>query len=96
MEKNSKVLGQTLNTPTEKLLAIELFLNENYRFRRNILNGKVEFAVLPKAENKAEGNEGCLNRMGEMTGEIKGISPVLNPLCTKAFRKMTGEMMDFP
>ena len=67
-----------------------------YRFRRNILNGKVEFAVLPKAENKAEGNEGCLNRMGEMTGEIKGISPVLNPLCTKAFRKMTGEMMDFP
>jgi hypothetical protein len=29
---------------------------ENYRFRRNILNGKVEFAVLPKADNKAEGN----------------------------------------
>ena len=28
----------------------------NYRFRRNILNGKVEFAVLPKADNKAEGN----------------------------------------
>ena len=37
-------------------LAIELFLMSNYRFRRNILNGKVEFAVLPKADNKAEGN----------------------------------------
>ena len=23
-------------------------LNENYRFRRNVLNGKVEYAILPK------------------------------------------------
>ena len=37
-------------------LAIELFLMENYRFRRNILNGKVEFATLPKAAQTAEGN----------------------------------------
>lgn len=37
-------------------LVIEQFLMANYRFRRNILNGKVEFAVLPKADNKAEGN----------------------------------------
>ena len=96
MEQKTSITGCAMNTALETTLAIELFLNENYRFRRNILNGKVEFAVLPKAENKAEGNEGCLNRMGEMTGEIKGISPVLNPLCTKAFRKMTGEMMDFP
>ena len=40
----------------EGTLAIELFLMSNYRFRRNILNGKLEFAVLPKADNKAEGN----------------------------------------
>ena len=51
MEKNSKVLGQTLNTPTEKLLAIELFLNENYSFRRNQLNGKVEVATKCADEN---------------------------------------------
>ena len=38
------------------MLVIEQFLMSNYRFRRNILNGKVEFAVLPKADNKAEGN----------------------------------------
>ena len=37
-------------------LATELFLMENYRFRRNILNGKVEFATLPKAAQTAEGN----------------------------------------
>ncbi len=40
----------------EATLAIERFLMENYRFRRNILNGKVEFAELPKADNKAQGN----------------------------------------
>jgi predicted P-loop ATPase len=38
------------------MLVIEQFLMANYRFRRNILNGKVEFAVLPEADNKAEGN----------------------------------------
>ena len=37
-------------------LVIEQFLMENYRFRRNILNGKVEFAILPKAEHSAQGN----------------------------------------
>ena len=36
-------------------LVIEQFLMENYRFRRNILNGKVEFAILPKAEHSADG-----------------------------------------
>ena len=29
------------------LLAVEQFLQENYLFRRNVLNGKVEFATLP-------------------------------------------------
>ena len=35
---------------------IEQFLMANYRFRRNILNGKVEFAVLPKVADAANGN----------------------------------------
>ena len=48
--------AETPGASQEGTLAIELFLMENYRFRRNILNGKVEFAVLPKADNKAEGN----------------------------------------
>ena len=45
--------SETFAVSQEATLAIELFLMANYRFRRNILNGKVEFAVLPKADNKA-------------------------------------------
>ena len=36
-----------VNSALETTLAVELFLNENYRFRRNVLNGKVEFATKP-------------------------------------------------
>ena len=34
-----------MNASLETTLAIELFLNDNYLFRHNVLNGKVEFAV---------------------------------------------------
>ena len=47
---------ETPGASQEGMLVIEQFLMANYRFRRNILNGKVEFAVLPEADNKAEGN----------------------------------------
>ena len=50
---------ENLNLPVETpgasqggTLVIEQFLMENYRFRRNILNGKVEFATLPKAADR--------------------------------------------
>ena len=49
-------MSELMNLPVETpgasqggTLVIEQFLMENYRFRRNILNGKVEFATLPKA-----------------------------------------------
>ena len=45
----------------EGTLVIEQFLVENYRFRRNILNGKVEFATLPKVADTAEGLSNGLN-----------------------------------
>ena len=38
--------GQTVNAPIESVLIIEQYLNDNYLFRRNELNGKVEFAVI--------------------------------------------------
>ena len=56
MVKDSLLPVETLGASQEGTLIIEQFLMANYRFRRNILNGKVEFAVLPKADNKAEGN----------------------------------------
>jgi len=42
--------GETVAASQEGVLAIELFLNDNYRFRRNVLNGKVEFSTLPEGE----------------------------------------------
>ena len=41
---------EAMSASLETTLAIELFLNENYCFRRNVLNGKVEFATKPDAE----------------------------------------------
>ena len=56
MEKSNLLSAEAPGASQEGALVIEQFLMANYRFRRNILNGKVEFAVLPKADNKAEGN----------------------------------------
>ena len=44
MEKNSLVVvEQPQNVQTTSVLIIEQFLNDNYRLRRNMLSGKVEF-----------------------------------------------------
>ncbi len=43
LTKNLK--GEALCASAEEMLVIEQFLNENYLFRRNVLNGKVEFAI---------------------------------------------------
>ena len=48
------LIGEAQAASPEDMLVIEQFLNDTYRFRQNILNGKVEFATLPKADN-AEG-----------------------------------------
>ena len=40
-----KVNGETVAASHQNALAVELFLQENYQFRRNILNGKVEFMI---------------------------------------------------
>ena len=42
--------GGTMDVSLETTLAIELFLNENYLFRRNVVNGKVEFLTKPDEE----------------------------------------------
>ena len=53
MEKNSLVVvEQPQNVQTTSVLIIEQFLNDNYRLRRNMLSGKVEFKS--RAELSAE------------------------------------------
>ena len=56
MVKSNLLPAGTLGASLEGTLVIEQFLMANYRFRRNILNGKVEFAILPKAADAAESN----------------------------------------
>ena len=51
MKTNLLVNGESLGGSQEGLLAVELYLTERYLFRRNILNGKVEFAE-KTAENQ--------------------------------------------
>ena len=52
MEQNLLINGETLGASQEGMLATELYLITHYLFRRNVLNGKVEYAVKP-----AEGQE---------------------------------------
>ena len=74
-------------------LATELFLMENYRFRRNILNGKVEFATLPKAVQTAGGNTVGLSdslscASDEVDLEFRTLTPAaLNSIIIRAKRE---------
>ena len=43
--------GLTQNAQTESMLLVEQFFSENYLFRRNVLNGKVEFATRQAEEH---------------------------------------------
>ena len=44
MKENLLIQGESLQKPVGKALAAELFLNARYHLRRNVLNGKLEFA----------------------------------------------------
>ncbi len=50
MKKPLKICGNATSEKQENTLEIEQFLQDNYLFRRNVLNGKVEFATLPADE----------------------------------------------
>ena len=41
--KNELINEDAMNASQQEMLEVELFLNENYLFRRNVLRGKVEF-----------------------------------------------------
>ena len=58
MNEKSLNNGLAMNAALETTLAVELFLNERYRFRRNVLNGKVELADLPDVDTPAD-EAGC-------------------------------------
>ena len=84
---------ETPGASQQGTLAIELFLMENYRFRRNILHGKVEFATLPKAAQTAKGNtvglSGSLScGFDEASLEYRTLTPAaLNSIVIRAKRE---------
>jgi hypothetical protein len=45
MEKMT-INGESLGASQQGCLAVAQFLKDNYQFRRNILNGKVEYVIL--------------------------------------------------
>jgi predicted P-loop ATPase len=53
-KENATIGGKALGAKMKDALCVEMFLNENYRFRRNVLNGKVEFAVNPENEQEPD------------------------------------------
>ena len=50
MSNKITMKGEALEASQKAALEAELFLQENYLFRRNVLSGKVEFATLPAEE----------------------------------------------
>ena len=52
MEQKLTINGEALGASQQGALETELFLHENYLFRRNVLSGKVEYADKP-AENES-------------------------------------------
>ena len=55
MTKNSVLTAEAVKASQEGTLVIEQFLMSYYRFRRNTLSGKLEFATLPEAAETADG-----------------------------------------
>lgn len=47
MKKELLIKGEALQASVASALAAEQFLNDHYLFRRNKLNGKVEFSIKP-------------------------------------------------
>lgn len=43
---NITINGESLGASLQNSLAVEQFLSDNYQFRRNVLNGKVEYVIL--------------------------------------------------
>ena len=84
--KKALLNGEALDASQMGTLVIEQFLLENYRFRQNILNGKVEFAILPKAADAAEGN--TANADGSLSEGFDEADLEFHPLTKKALNSI--------
>jgi len=84
MNEQMIVNGEAVQASTEGMLACESFLHENYLFRRNVLNGKVEFLAMPSG--KAE--RLTLSADGKPSGDYRPLTTqALNSIILRAKRE---------
>ena len=84
MKEQMIVNGEAVQASTEGMLACESFLHENYLFRRNVLNGKVEFLAMPSG--KAE--RLTLSADGKPSGDYRPLTTqALNSIILRAKRE---------
>ncbi|MBQ8991570.1 MAG: DUF3874 domain-containing protein [Prevotella sp.] len=88
MQKEMLVNGEALNASTKKMLEAELFLNEHYLFRRNVLNGKLEFAMLKGQNDAADGSSANGTSDDESTLDYRPLTQeALNSIVLNAKRE---------
>ena len=78
MEKQMTNQLEAVQASTVGLLAVEQFLQNHYLFRRNVLNGKIEYATLP-AQNEPEYRE--LTPEAEMSIIIRARKELADEKC---------------
>ena len=78
MEKELKNQIEAVQASVGGLLAVEQFLKNNYLFRRNVLNGKIEYVTLP-AEDEPEYRE--LTPEAEMSIIIRARKELADEKC---------------
>ena len=54
--KKMTINGETLGASQQNSLAVEQFLSDNYLFRRNVLNGKVEYRTISTEQTDNQSN----------------------------------------
>ena len=54
MKNDLQIQGEAIEASTMEMLEAELFLRENYLLRRNVLNGKVEYAIKQDDDSPSE------------------------------------------
>ena len=69
MIKTTLINGESLSASLETTLAVEQFLKENYLFRRNVLNGKVELATKQASKNGDNAEEETPDNWRPLTQE---------------------------
>lgn len=83
MDNKILINGEAMTASQQGTLAAELFLNENYLFRRNVLSGMVEFL------NKSDGSAECAHpKTGKETQAFRVLTQeALNSIIIRAKRE---------